>query len=296
VTLSPQQTAPCVGVVWCACAKAVEHVNSVIGPKLVGKEVTNQAELDKFLLELDGTENKSKLGWVPPPSLSPRGRKRGAPCPNARPVVVWCVVVVVVVVVVVWSGLVWSGLVCSANAILGVSMAACKAGAAAKGVPLYRYIAELAGKKEAHTLPVPAFNIINGGSHAGNQLAMQEFMILPIGASSFSEAMRMGVEVYHNLKNVIKEKYGQDATNVGDEGGFAPNIHGSDEGLDLCKTAIERGSAGLPVAALDGQSLTWRPHLARFPHVASRLHRQSEDRHGRGCLRILQGGQVRPRL
>lgn len=120
-------------------------------------------------------------------------------------------------------------------------MAVCKAGAAAKGVPLYRHIAQLAGKSEAVTLPVPAFNIINGGSHAGNKLAMQEFMILPVGASSFSEAMRMGVEVYHNLKNVIKEKYGQDATNVGDEGGFAPNIQGNDEGLELCKVAIERG-------------------------------------------------------
>jgi enolase len=122
-------------------------------------------------------------------------------------------------------------------------MAVCKAGAAVKGVPLYRHIADLAGKKEAVTLPVPAFNIINGGSHAGNKLAMQEFMILPVGASSFTEAMRMGVEVYHNLKNVIKEKYGQDATNVGDEGGFAPNIQGNDEGLELCKVAIERGTA-----------------------------------------------------
>jgi enolase len=121
-------------------------------------------------------------------------------------------------------------------------MAVCKAGAAAKGVPLYRHIADLAGKKEAVTLPVPAFNIINGGSHAGNKLAMQEFMILPVGAPSFTEAMRMGVEVYHHLKNVIKEKYGQDATNVGDEGGFAPNIQGNDEGLELCKVAIERGA------------------------------------------------------
>jgi hypothetical protein len=101
----------------------------------------------------------------------------------------------------------------SANAILGVSLAACRAAAAHKGVPLYRHIADLAGRKDV-LLPVPAFNIINGGSHAGNKLAMQEFMILPVGASSFSEAMRMGVEVYHHLKNVIKDKYGQDATNV----------------------------------------------------------------------------------
>uniref|UniRef100_A0A8C2Z3U1 phosphopyruvate hydratase n=1 Tax=Cyclopterus lumpus TaxID=8103 RepID=A0A8C2Z3U1_CYCLU len=128
-----------------------------------------------------------------------------------------------------------------ANAILGVSLAVCKAGAAEKGVPLYRHIADLAGNPEV-VLPVPAFNVINGGSHAGNKLAMQEFMILPVGASSFKEAMRIGAEVYHNLKNVIKEKYGQDATNVGDEGGFAPNILENKEALELLKNAI--GKAG----------------------------------------------------
>uniref|UniRef100_A0A8C5B0S8 phosphopyruvate hydratase n=1 Tax=Gadus morhua TaxID=8049 RepID=A0A8C5B0S8_GADMO len=128
-----------------------------------------------------------------------------------------------------------------ANAILGVSLAVCKAGAAEKGVPLYRHIADLAGNPEV-ILPVPAFNVINGGSHAGNKLAMQEFMILPVGASSFKEAMRIGAEVYHNLKNVIKEKYGQDATNVGDEGGFAPNILENKEALELLMKAI--GKAG----------------------------------------------------
>ncbi|XP_060567890.1 enolase-like [Ruditapes philippinarum] len=125
-----------------------------------------------------------------------------------------------------------------ANAILGVSLAVCKAGAAAKGVPLYRHIADLAGNKEV-ILPVPSFNVINGGSHAGNKLAMQEFMILPTGASSFTEAMKMGTEVYHHLKSVIKKKYGQDACNVGDEGGFAPNIQDNNEGLKLLSEAIE---------------------------------------------------------
>ncbi|XP_046360016.2 enolase-like [Haliotis rufescens] len=125
-----------------------------------------------------------------------------------------------------------------ANAMLGVSLAACKAGAAAKGVPLYRHIADLAGKKDV-ILPVPAFNVINGGTHAGNKLAMQEFMILPTGASSFTEAMKMGTETYHHLKAVIKKKYGQDACNVGDEGGFAPNILENKEGLELVKVAIE---------------------------------------------------------
>merc|ERR1711963_659969 len=106
-----------------------------------------------------------------------------------------------------------------ANAILGVSMAVCKAGAAHKGVPLYRHIADLAGVKEV-IMPVPAFNVINGGSHAGNKLAMQEFMILPVGAANFTEAMKMGSETYHHLKNSIKAKYGLDATAVGDEGGL----------------------------------------------------------------------------
>eukprot|EP00958_Prasinococcus_capsulatus_P021736 scaffold2986_cov406-Prasinococcus_capsulatus_cf.AAC.6 len=128
-----------------------------------------------------------------------------------------------------------------ANAILAVSMAVCKAGAAEKEMPVYKHIAELAGNSKL-VLPVPAFNIINGGSHAGNKLAMQEFMILPVGAKSFTEAMKMGSEVYHHLKKVIKSKYGQDACNVGDEGGFAPNISSNDEGLELVNTAIE--SAG----------------------------------------------------
>ncbi|KAF9145555.1 hypothetical protein BGX20_006924, partial [Mortierella sp. AD010] len=127
-----------------------------------------------------------------------------------------------------------------ANAILGISMAVLKAGAAEKGVPLYRHIADLAGHGgKKIVMPVPAFNVINGGAHAGNKLAMQEFMILPTGAKSFADAMKMGSEVYHTLKSVIKKKYGQDATNVGDEGGFAPNISDSSEGLDLLVEAIK---------------------------------------------------------
>ncbi len=141
-----------------------------------------------------------------------------------------------------------------ANAILGVSIAVCKAGAAERGVPLYRHIADLAGHSEV-VMPVPAFNVINGGSHAGNKLAMQEFMLLPTGASNFREAMRMGSEIYHNLKSVIKAKYGLDACNVGDEGGFAPNIQDNMEGLELLKTAIEKAGytgrvqIGMDVAA-----------------------------------------------
>jgi len=130
----------------------------------------------------------------------------------------------------------------------------CKAGAAKKGVSLFKHIADLAGNTKL-VLPVPSFNIINGGSHAGNALAMQEFMILPVGAKSLKEAMRMGCEVYHNLKALIKERYGQDACNVGDEGGFAPNIQSNDEGLNLVNAAIEKAGytgkvkIGMDVAA-----------------------------------------------
>ena len=126
-----------------------------------------------------------------------------------------------------------------ANAILAISMAVCKAGAASKKVPLYQHIADLAGVKE-FVLPTPSFNVINGGRHAGNKLAMQEFMIIPTGAPNFREALRMSAETYHHLKNVIKTKYGQDAVNVGDEGGFAPNIQDAREGLELLKEAIAK--------------------------------------------------------
>jgi enolase len=138
-----------------------------------------------------------------------------------------------------------------ANAILGVSLAVAKGGAAAKGVPLYQHFADMI-KNNNLVLPVPAFNVINGGSHAGNKLAFQEFMIMPTGASSFSEAMAMGCEVYHTLKGVIKKKYGQDATNVGDEGGFAPNIQSNREGVELLMTAIEKaGYNGKVKIAMD---------------------------------------------
>jgi len=126
-----------------------------------------------------------------------------------------------------------------ANAILACSMAICRAGAASLGKPLYKYIAELAGKPtDKFVMPVPSFNVINGGSHAGNRLACQEFMILPTGASNFREALQIGAEVYHNLKKVVNKKYGQDATNVGDEGGFAVPVLDNNEALDVLMEAI----------------------------------------------------------
>lgn len=143
-----------------------------------------------------------------------------------------------------------------ANAVLAVSMAVCRAGAAAKKLPLYEYIATLAGTStDQYVMPVPALNVINGGSHAGNKLAMQEFMILPTGAETFREAMQIGAEVYHNLKSVIKTKYGLDATNVGDEGGFAPNIGDNLEALNTLMEAIKKAGhdgkvkIGMDVAA-----------------------------------------------
>jgi len=186
--------------------KAVENVNAIIGPSLVGKDPTEQTQIDNYMVQkLDGTSNE--WGWCK--------QKLGA------------------------------------NAILAVSLAVCKAGASVKKIPLYQHIANIAGNKHV-VLPVPAFNVINGGSHAGNKLAMQEFMILPVGASCFKEAMKMGVEVYHHLKAVIKKKYGQDATNVGDEGGFAPNIQENKEGLELLKTAIAKaGYTGKVVIGMD---------------------------------------------
>ena len=189
--------------------RAVENINSVIGPAIQGMDPTDQKSIDdKMVRELDGSKNE-------------------------------------------WG---WSKSNLGANAILGVSIAVCRAGAVATGEPLYRHIANLAGNREL-TLPVPSFNIINGGSHAGNALAMQEFMVLPTGAGSFSEALQIGCEVYQTLSKVIRKRYGQDAVNVGDEGGFAPNISSNEEGLALVREAIEaagywgRVDLGMDVAA-----------------------------------------------
>ncbi|MFA5763915.1 MAG: phosphopyruvate hydratase [archaeon] len=141
-----------------------------------------------------------------------------------------------------------------ANAILAVSMACCLAGASSKKVPLYKHIADIAGKTKLR-MPVPSLNVINGGKHAGNQLAMQEFMILPIGCENFKEALRAGAETYHALKGIIKSKYGLEATNVGDEGGFAPNVQSAEEALDLLTEAIAKAGykgkikIGMDVAA-----------------------------------------------
>jgi len=135
----------------------------------------------------------------------------------------------------------WSKSNLGANAILAVSMAVCRAGAASMQMPLYEYIANISGRRtDNFVMPVPSFNVINGGTHAGNRLACQEFMILPTGCANFKEALITGAEVYHTLKSVIKKKYGQDACNVGDEGGFAPSVQDNNEALDVLMDAIEK--------------------------------------------------------
>jgi len=141
-----------------------------------------------------------------------------------------------------------------ANAILGISLAASKAGAAAKGVPLWKHYADIAGNPTPDVLPVPCFNVINGGEHAGNKLAFQEFFVIPTGAETFSEGMQIGCEVFHNLKNVIKAKFGGDATLIGDEGGFAPPCD-VESGLKMIMEATEAAgyldkvTVGLDVAS-----------------------------------------------
>lgn len=165
--------------------RAVEHVNDEIATEVVGLNAVDQAEIDALLVELDGTENKSRLG---------------------------------------------------ANAILGVSLAVARAAAAALGLPLYRYL----GGVGASLLPVPMMNVVNGGRHADNNLDLQEFMIVPVGAGSFAEALRMGAEVYHSLRRILHER--GLSTAVGDEGGFAPRLDANEEALKLLVAAIE--SAG----------------------------------------------------
>ncbi len=167
--------------------KAVKNVNERILPKLKGKDVTQQKLIDDLMLNLDGTENKSKLG---------------------------------------------------ANAIIGVSMAVSRAGAAAKRIPLYQYIAQLAELRVPLSLPIPSFNIINGGVHAGNELDIQEFMIVP-QIKPFSKSLQIASEIYHRLKKIIKERYIDLGINVGDEGGFAPPIRVPEEALNLILEAAK---------------------------------------------------------
>lgn len=163
-------------------SRAIGHVNDIISEALVGVNVYDQVHIDRLMLELDGTANKSRLG---------------------------------------------------ANAILGVSLATARAAAASCGMPLYRYV----GGLSANLLPIPMMNILNGGAHGDNNIDFQEFMVMPVGSTCFSDALRMGTEVFHHLKQVLK-KQGL-STNVGDEGGFAPHIRSNEEAIETVLKAIE---------------------------------------------------------
>ncbi|MEI7801904.1 MAG: phosphopyruvate hydratase [Bacteroidota bacterium] len=162
--------------------KAVKNINDAIAPELVGMPIHEQRMIDHLMIQMDGTENKSKLG---------------------------------------------------ANAILAVSLASANAAAEDAGLSLFRYV----GGVNACTLPIPMMNILNGGAHADNKIDFQEFMIMPVGADTFSDALRMGTEVFHQLKSVLKKK--GHSTNVGDEGGFAPNIQSNEEAIETVLKAIE---------------------------------------------------------
>ncbi len=177
--------------------KAISSVREVIAPRLVGEDVMLQSRLDALMIELDGTDDKSRLGG---------------------------------------------------NAILGVSIACAKSAAASKNLRLYEHV----GEGRGNLLPVPFFNIINGGKHAGNSLDFQEFMVVPLGAESFREALRMGSEIYHALKGRLRDRHGRDAINVGDEGGFSPPLTRPEEALDAISGAVEEmGYEGEVSMAMD---------------------------------------------
>src|SRR6266852_3282741 len=197
--------------------KAVQNVNDVIARELKGKDARDQGAIDRALIELDGTPNKSSLG---------------------------------------------------ANALLAVSLANARAGANYQKRPLYGYL----GGEGANTLPVPMMNIVNGGAHADNNVDFQEFMIVPIGAEKFSEALRMGAEIFHTLKSVLKKKgY---ATSVGDEGGFAPNLKSNEEAIETILEAIRQAG----YRAGDDVLLALDPAASEFYDGGSYVFKKSDQR------------------
>jgi enolase len=201
--------------------KAIDNVNNVIGPEVVGLEATDQAYIDRLMIELDGTDSKKRLG---------------------------------------------------ANAILGVSLATAKAAADEADLPLYHYL----GGVNARTLPVPMMNVINGGSHADNNIDIQEFMIIPAGAPHFSEALRMGAEIFHHLKSFLKKK--GLATSVGDEGGFAPNLASNEAALEAILEAVRLAGykAGKEVfLGLDPAASEFSPKMGTYVLKAEKKSRRT---------------------
>ncbi len=213
--------------------KAVDNVNKVIAPELIGKDAAEQEKIDRLMIELDGTENKGRLG---------------------------------------------------ANAILGVSLAAAKASAIDSGMPVYRCL----GGEEARRLPMPFLNILNGGKHADNNVDIQEFMIAPVGAPSFRDALRYSAEVYHHLKSILKTK-GLSAS-VGDEGGFAPNLSNNEDAIEIIIASVEKAGykpgkdiaialdpaasefcqGGRYLLEADNKSLTAREMVAYYANLVSK--------------------------
>lgn len=204
--------------------KAVENVNTIIAPELIGMNVLDQTLIDKILIELDGTENKGKLG---------------------------------------------------ANAILGVSLAAARAAAESMGLPLYKYI----GGVNAKVLPVPMMNILNGGKHADNNVDIQEFMIMPVGAQNFREALRMCAEVYHSLKKTLSAKGYNTA--IGDEGGFAPNLKSNEEAIQIIVEAVK--NAGYK----PGEDIS-----IAIDAAATELYKEDGKYHLEGEGRVLTAGEM----
>lgn len=203
--------------------KAVGNVNNVLAKRLFGEDPTQQREIDNIMINLDGTDNKTKLGG---------------------------------------------------NSMLAVSMAVCRLGAIAKGIPLYQYIAQLSGRK-AFQLPVPQLNVVNGGKHAGQENDIQEHSIMPVGAKSFAEGLRMSTEVYHTLKDLLKAKFGATGVLIGDEGGFAPPIRSVFERLEVMTQAIEKaGYKGQIKIALDCASSEF--HRDGKYNIAGKLYSSGE--------------------
>jgi enolase len=201
--------------------KAVDNVNNVIGPEVIGLEASDQSYVDRLMIELDGTENKGRLG---------------------------------------------------ANAILGVSLAVARAAAEESDLPLYQYL----GGVNARTLPVPMMNVINGGAHADNNIDIQEFMIIPAGAPSFAEALRMGAEIFHHLKATLKKK--GLTTSVGDEGGFAPDLPSNEAALDVILEAVKKAGyrAGKELfLGLDAASSEFSPRAGSYLLKAEKKSRRS---------------------
>ncbi|HYB63961.1 MAG TPA: phosphopyruvate hydratase [Steroidobacteraceae bacterium] len=246
--------------------KAVEHVNTVLKGAVVGSDPRDQAAIDTRMIELDGTDNKARLG---------------------------------------------------ANAILGVSLAAARAAAADARLPLYRHLARLSPRQHEPVMPVPQMNIVNGGAHANNSLDVQEFMILPVGAPSFREALRYGAEVFHTLKKLLANR--GLSTAVGDEGGFAPSLESNEAALGLILEAIEKAGyqagrdiyLGLDVASseffrdgryhLEGENRVFAPAefaryladlAARYPIVTIEDGMSEADWAGWGELTRLLGGKL----